>query len=113
MGLVTRVALVLTGLMVGLVIGATSPAGGGPLRGVYPSPGDRVFVTGTATSCTVGPPAAVSTGVGLGFVCRVGGDYRARYGVVINDGEVAITRYTGFNRYRVIVRKQQSPVPPD
>jgi hypothetical protein len=31
--------------------------------------------------------------------------------VRINEHEVAITQYEGFNRYRVIVRKRQSPLP--
>jgi hypothetical protein len=45
-----------------------------------------------------------------GFICQVGGDYRAKYGTIINEREVAITQYTGFSNYRVIYRKQQSPV---
>jgi hypothetical protein len=32
--------------------------------------------------------------------------------VIINEGEAAITRYSGFNRYRVIVRKRQFPIAP-
>lgn len=46
-----------------------------------------------------------------GFVCSVGGDYRARYGVIVNERYAALTQYTGFNRYRVIVRRAQTPLP--
>jgi hypothetical protein len=98
----------LAGVAIGLVAGVAGPADGVPLRDFFPHRGDRVFGFGGETGCTVLPHG----GSRNGFVCRVGGDYRARYGVIINEQEAAITQYSGFNRYRVILRKRQSPLAP-
>jgi hypothetical protein len=96
-----------TGVMIGLVLGAAATAIASTTRTAYLDRGDSAVTQGYATSCTV----RLLTGRANGFVCNVGGDYRAKYGVRINESEVAITQYRGFNRYRVIVRKRQSPLP--
>ena len=59
------------------------------------------------TACTVKPWG----GSRNGFICQVGGDYRARYGVIINERYAALTEYTGFDRYRIVLRKPQAPLP--
>jgi hypothetical protein len=97
----------ITGIVIGLIIGTAATAIASTTRTAYLKRGDTAVTFGFATSCTVRP----LTGRSNGFVCNVGGDYRAKYGVRINEGEVAITQYTGFNRYRVIVRKRESPLP--
>jgi hypothetical protein len=74
---------------------------------VYLKRGDSAATFGGETACTAMPHG----GSRLGFVCRLGGDYRAAYGVIINEREAAITQYTGFSRYRVLVRKVQHPIP--
>jgi hypothetical protein len=97
----------IAGIVIGLVLGASASAIASTNRVAYLNRGDSAVTFGFATSCTV----RLLPGRANGFVCRVGGDYRAKYGVRINEHEVAITQYTGFNRYRVIVRKRQSPLP--
>ena len=100
----------IAGLAVGVVLGAAATAIAattGTTRTAYLVRGDSAVTQGYATSCTV----RLLPGRANGFVCNVGGDYRARYGVRINESEVAITQYTAFNRYRVIVRRKQSPLP--
>lgn len=92
-------------ICIGVLIG-TAAASANTLRDVYLNRGDRAIPTGGETVCSVRP----HNGSRNGFVCRVGGDYRAKYGVIINEGEVALTEYTGFDRYRVVVRKRQSPL---
>jgi len=81
-------------------------AGAATLRYLYLQRGDAAVASGGATVCVARP----YDGSRNWFVCRVGGDYRARYGVIINEREAAITRYTGFNRYRVVVRRRQAPL---
>lgn len=73
-------------------------------RDFYLDRGDRAFSTGGEVTCTGSP----HRGSRNGFICKVGGDYRAKFGVIINEREVAITQYTAFSRYRVVVRKRQS-----
>jgi hypothetical protein len=97
----------LAGIVLGLIIGATGTALARADRFVYLNRGDVAVGTGGETACTAAPHA----GSRLGFVCRVGGDYRAAYGVIINEREAAITQYMGFNRYRVLIRKVQHPIP--
>ncbi|MDQ5821953.1 MAG: hypothetical protein M3540_10980 [Actinomycetota bacterium] len=99
-----KVTLIVTLALVILI--GTATASATTLRDVFLNRGDRAFSTGGSTSCIVRP----HNGSLNGFVCRVGGDYRAKYGVIINEGEVAITQYTSFDRYRVILRKRQSPL---
>jgi hypothetical protein len=96
----------LTGVVLGVIVAAagTALAHGGKVA--YLNRGDSAVGIGGETQCMAAPHA----GSRLGFVCRVGGDYRARYGVLINEREAAITEYTGFNRYRVLVRKVQQPI---
>lgn len=96
-----------TGLVLGIAFGAVATALAGTTRFVYLNRGDGAVANGGETACTAAPHA----GSRLGFVCKVGGDYRAKYGVIVNEKEVSVTQYTGFNRYRVIVHKRQSPLP--
>ncbi|HEX2459262.1 MAG TPA: hypothetical protein VHJ58_03855, partial [Vicinamibacterales bacterium] len=100
--------MLMTGIAIGLVAGVAGTARGVAVRDFFPHRGDRVFAFGGESGCTVRP----HNGSRNGFVCRVGGDYRARYGVIINEREAAITQYSGFNRYHVILRKRQSPLAP-
>jgi hypothetical protein len=97
----------ITGMVIGLVIGTAATAMASTTRTAYLKRGDSAVTFGYATSCTV----RLLRGRANGFVCNVGGDYRAKYGVTINESEVTLTQYTGFNRYRVIHRRQQSPLP--
>lgn len=98
-------------LVIGIVVGAVvATAGTGyatTTRTAYLKRGDTAVTLGYATGCTVRRLA----GRANGFVCNVGGDYRGRYGVTINEAEVAITQYTTFDRYRVIARKRQFALP--
>ena len=94
------------GVVVGVVFGSAVSASAGTAAYRYLNRGDTAVATGGETVCRAAPRA----GSRLGFVCTVGGDYRARYGVVINEREAAITQYTSFNRYRLLVRKAQSPL---
>jgi len=96
------------GMAVGLVIGVTAAAtASSTARSFYLNRGDTAIDTGGEAQCTtVGTPYINSK-----FVCKVGGDYRAEYGVIIGSREAALTLYTSFNRYRVIVRRTQSPLP--
>jgi hypothetical protein len=96
----------LIGLGIGFVIGSAATATGSATFDAYLNRGDRAITLGGETRCKVRP----HRGSRDGFVCRVGGDYRAKYGVIINEREVAITQYTDFNRYSVLVRKRQSPL---
>jgi hypothetical protein len=97
----------LAGIVLGLVIGAAGTALAVGHKVAYLNRGDSAVGIGGATSCTAAPHGGSS----LGFVCRVGGDYRAAYGVIINEREAAITQYTGFTRYRVLIRRVQHPIP--
>jgi hypothetical protein len=97
----------ITGIVIGVVIGTATMAIATTTRTAYLNRGDSAVTQGYATSCTV----RLLPGRANGFVCNVGGDYRAKYGVRINESEVAITQYTGFSRYRVIIRKRQSSLP--
>jgi hypothetical protein len=90
------------GIMIGVAAGiATTAAAVGFGRDVYLNAGDHAIAAGGATSCDV----ARHGGSRPGFRCYVGGDYRAPYGVIVNECEAAITRYTGFSHYRVIYRR--------
>jgi hypothetical protein len=95
------------GLVFGIAIGAAATALANTSRFAYLNRGDTAVANGGETACMATPHG----GSRLGFVCKVGGDYRAKYGVIVNEREVAVTQYTGFNRYHVIVRKRQSPLP--
>lgn len=87
-------------LLTGSAVGAVSA------RVFLLNPGDTA-VTGD-TQCR-----AVRLADGApGFRCFVGGDYRAKYGVIIGSHQAAITQYSSFNRYRIIVQRRQSPVAP-
>jgi hypothetical protein len=46
-----------------------------------------------------------------GFRCFVGGDYRAKYGVIISSQSVKVLQYVSRDRYRVIITKQQAAAP--
>jgi hypothetical protein len=94
------------GLAVGLVIGTAAAATASTMRSVYLNRGESAIATGGETVCTVLP----HNGSRDGFICQVGGDYRAKFGAIINEREVAVTQYVGFSSYRVIYRKPQSPV---
>jgi hypothetical protein len=98
----------LSGIALGLVAGAATTATATTMRDAYLNRGDRAVSVGGETSCVVLPHNRSRNG----FVCSVGGDYRAKYGAIINEREVSVTQYTGFNRFRVILRKRQSPVTP-
>jgi hypothetical protein len=63
------------GVAIGLVAGIASTAAGGPIRDFYLNRGDEAVGNGGATGCTAAP----HNGSRLGFVCKVGGDYRAAY----------------------------------
>lgn len=95
------------GIGIGLVAGSVATATAGPRADAYLNRGDAAIASGGETVCVV----RTHGGSRNGFVCRVGGDYRAKYGVIVNEREVAITQYVGFSRYRVLVRKAQSPLP--
>jgi hypothetical protein len=97
---------VVAGIVIGLVLGTAATAIANTTRFAYLNRGDTAISTGGETACTVRP----HRGSRNGFICNVGGDYRAKYGVIVNEREVSITRYTNFNRFRVIVRKRQSPL---
>lgn len=96
----------IAGIAIGVAAGSIATAGATTARDVYLQNGDRAFPYAGETTCT----ARRHAGSRLGFVCNVGGDYRARYGVIINEREVAITRYSSFSRFDVVARKLQSPV---
>jgi hypothetical protein len=91
----------LAGITLGLIIGAAGTALARGDKTAYLNRGDSAVGIGGATQCRAAPHA----GSRLGFVCRVGGDYRAAYGVMINEREAAITQYTGFTLYRVLIRR--------
>jgi hypothetical protein len=93
------------GIAIGLVIGSVTTGSAALLRDIYAKEGDRVG-TGATTVCDVVPYGRSLPG----FNCRVGGDYRAKYGVIINELWVAVTQYTGFNRYHVIWQRRQKGV---
>jgi hypothetical protein len=97
----------LSGLAVGLTLAAAATAFATARGDAYLKRGDTASAVGGETACTVQSHG----GSRNGFVCRVGGDYRAKYGVIVNEREVAITRYVAFNRYRVTIRRAQSPLP--
>lgn len=96
------------GIMLGMVLGVAATAtASSTARSYYLNRGDTAIDSGGEAQCTtVGTPYVNSK-----FVCKVGGDYRARYGVIIGSREASLTQYTSFNRYRVIVRRKQSPLP--
>jgi hypothetical protein len=83
----------ITGIVIGVVIGTAATAIATTTRTAYLNRGDSAVTQGYATSCKV----RLLPGRANGFVCNVGGDYRAKYGVRINESEVAVTQYTGFN----------------
>jgi hypothetical protein len=95
------------GVLVGVALGAAATATATTARTVYLNRGDIAVPTAGETLCTVRPWG----GSRNGFVCQVGGDYRAKYGVIVNERYVAVTQYTTFNRYRLLVRRTQSPIP--
>jgi hypothetical protein len=72
---------VMAGLVAGCILGATLTAVASTARTAYLNRGDGAVANGSATSCVVKSIA----GGPNGFRCSVGGDYRARYGVLIND----------------------------
>jgi hypothetical protein len=96
----------IVGLVVGIAIGVVSTSFASSGRIFYLNRGDAAVSNGGETVCDASPHG----GSRLGFICKVGGDYRARYGVIVNEKEVAITRYSGFSHYRVIVHRLQNPV---
>ena len=99
-----------SGVMKHLVVVALTPVLAVPLtaaatvkgRTYYRSRGDSAVPGHDATLCTV-----VRLRSGLGFRCKVGGDYRGRWGVAINSYEVQLPRYTSPSRYRVVLRRSQ------
>jgi hypothetical protein len=98
------------GIVIGLAVGAGATAfastSGKNGKNYYLNRGDSAITADIV--CTVIPrPGSVG-----GFGCAVGGDYRAKYGVIITDREASITQYTSFSRYHVIVRRFQSPIKP-
>ena len=95
------------GVILGFTLGAAAVALAASSRFAYLNKGDSAIANGGETVCKATPHA----GSRLGFVCQVGGDYRARYGVIINEKEAAITQFSSFNRYRVVVHRKQSPLP--
>ena len=97
----------LIGIGIGLVIGTATTATATTMGDAYLNRGERAFSVGGETTCTVLPHG----GSRNGFICKVGGDYRAKFGVIVNEREVAITQYTAFGRYRLLTRKTQSPAP--
>jgi len=102
-----RVVSLLVWIAIGVAIGAAA-ATATTSTDVYLNRGERAYGAGGEVACTVLP----HRGSRNGFICKVGGDYRAKYGVIINEREVALTQYTGFSRFRVVVRRPQSPVAP-
>lgn len=95
------------GCQVELKPGVANAATLGPPRTVYVNRGDTVVANMGETTCTARSHAWSA----LGFVCQVGGDYRARYGVIVNEREVAIVQYSSPSRYKVVVERLQSPLP--
>jgi hypothetical protein len=94
----TLVTVVLT-LCLAVPITATAAL---KARTYYLKLGETAVPDHDATACTV-----VRLRSGPGFRCKVGGDYRGPWGVAINSYEVALLRYTGFNRHRVVLRRSQ------
>jgi hypothetical protein len=89
-------------LLIAVPLTATATIKG---RTYYLKVGDGAVPGHNATVCTV-----VRMQGDAGFRCKVGGDYRGRWGVMINTREVALMEYTSFNRFKVILRKRQSAV---
>ena len=97
-----------SGIAIGVAIGTTATATASTAAYKYLNRGDTAVAVGGETACRALPHRSSRNG----FVCRVGGDYRAKFGVLINEREAAITQYTGFNSYRMIFRKRQSALAP-
>jgi hypothetical protein len=97
------VTVVLT-LLVAVPLTATAAITG---RTYYLNLGDGAVPGHDATVCTVVRMPISRTG----FRCKVGGDYRGKYGVMISSHEVALTQYASFSRFKVVLRKRQSAVP--
>lgn len=103
-------------LLLGIVVGAllatvATATATDTERTFYPERGDTAVADDTAVACTVIPDApGPDRAGGDAFRCKVGGDYRAKYGVIISDRQVALTQYTAFSRYRIILRRPQSAV---
>ncbi len=74
-------------------------------RTYYLNLGDGAVPGHDATVCT-----AVRMRGGTGFGGKVGGDYRGKWGIRINSQEVHLLEYTGFSRFRVVLRKRQVAV---
>jgi hypothetical protein len=93
---------VLATLVVAVPVTATAAV---TARTYYLNVGDGAVPGHNATVCTV-----VRIQGEAGFRCKVGGDYRGRWGVTINTREVALMEYTGFSRFKVVLRKRQVAV---
>jgi hypothetical protein len=100
-----RIAIIITAVAATLFVGAA--AGATFTRIFNLRTGDTAASLGGDTQCRVVRLNGVP-----GFRCFVGGDYRAKYGILIGSQQVAITQYSGFDSYRVIARKRQSQVAP-
>jgi hypothetical protein len=99
-------------LVAGAVLGSTGMAAATTAgRTFFLRPTDDAVLYGGDTVCRAVGQGPVR-GSAAAFRCRVGGDYRAKYGVIISNQSVQLTQYTGFDRYRVVLRKRQSPVTP-
>jgi hypothetical protein len=96
-------ATVVLTLLIAVPLTATAAIKG---RTYYLNLGDGAVPGHDATVCTVVRMPISRTG----FRCKVGGDYRGKYGVMISSHEVALTQYTSFNRFKVILRKRQVSV---
>ena len=89
-----------------LLVAVPIATAAGKVRTYYLKRGDAAAVEGSDSLCTV-----VRLPKANGFRCKVGGDYRAKYGVTINSYEVTVTQYTAFDRFKVILKRRQSPLP--
>jgi len=95
------------GLLLGVAVGVSATAyASGSAKTYYLKTGDDAVDWGGDTLCT-----DVRRNGTDSFACKVGGDYRAKYGVLINDRQAAITRYMGLDQYVVVVRKLQPAAP--
>lgn len=94
------------GIGIGLAVGAAATATAAIGRSFYLNEGDWAIPLGGATACQV----IRYKGSQPGFRCRVGGDYRAKFGVIITEQHIAVTRYTGFHRYRIFWERRQTGV---
>jgi hypothetical protein len=100
---------IVLGLIVGLAVGIASTSLASGNRFLYLNRGDAAVSNGGETTCKASPHG----GSRLGFICQVGGDYRARYGVIVNEKEVDLiqfSHYTNFTGYKIVVHRDQNPV---